>query len=67
LAMGFTGVPKNGIIEELDLQLSPRNGILADPGKRIYAVGDCVTGASLVVRSMANARQTAEAICKQLI
>ena len=67
LAMGFTGVPKNGIIEELDLQLSPRNGILADPEKRIYAVGDCVTGASLVVRSMANSRQTAESICKQLI
>ena len=65
--MGFTGVPKNGIVEELELQLSPRNGILADPGKRIYAVGDCVMGASLVVRSMANARQTAESICKQLI
>ena len=66
LAMGFTGVPKNGIVEELDLQLSPRNGILADPGKRIYAVGDCVTGASLVVRSMANAKQIAESICRQL-
>ena len=67
LAMGFTGVPKNGIVEELNLELSPRNGIIADPEKRIYAVGDCVTGASLVVRSMANAKQTAELIGKQLI
>lgn len=67
LAMGFTGVPKNGIVEELNLELSPRNGIIADPKKRIYAVGDCVTGASLVVRSMANAKQTAELIEKQLI
>ena len=67
LAMGFTGVPKNGIVEELNLELSPRNGIIADPEKRIYAAGDCVTGASLVVRSMANAKQTAELIGKQLI
>ena len=66
LAMGFTGVPRNGIVEELDLQLSPRNGILADPEKHIYAAGDCVTGASLVVRAMANARQNADLICKEL-
>ncbi len=67
LAMGFTGVPKNGIVEELDLELSARNGIIANPEKLIYAAGDCVTGASLVVRSMANAKQTAELIGKQLI
>ena len=66
LAMGFTGVPRNGIVEELDLQLSPRNGILADREKHIYAAGDCVTGASLVVRAMANARQNADLICKEL-
>ena len=66
LAMGFTGVPRNGIVEELNLQLSPRNGILADPEKHVYAAGDCVTGASLVVRAMANARQNADLICKEL-
>ena len=67
LAMGFTGVPRQGIVEELELQLSPRNGILADPKRHIYAAGDCVTGASLVVRSMANARQNADSIRKDLI
>ena len=67
LAMGFTGVPKNGIVEELNLQLSPRNGILADPEKRIYAVGDCVTGASLVVRAMADAKKTVEKIRAGLV
>ena len=65
--MGFTGVPRQGIVEELELQLSPRNGILADPKRHIYAAGDCVTGASLVVRSMANARQNADSIRKDLI
>ena len=67
LALGFTGVPRSGIVEELNLQLSPRNGILADPEKHIYAAGDCVTGASLVVRAMANARQNAELLCKNLL
>ena len=66
LAMGFTGVPHSGIVEELDLQLTARNGILADPDRHIYAAGDCVTGASLVVRAMANARQNAELISKKL-
>lgn len=55
LAMGFTGVPKdNPIIEQLGLELTPRTAIVSAPGKSVYAVGDCSTGASLVVRCLAS-------------
>lgn len=57
LAMGFTGVPKtHPIVEQLGLELSPRTAIISDPGKRIFAVGDCATGASLVVRAIADGK-----------
>lgn len=56
LAMGFTGVPAEGIVKDLGLSLTPRTAIIPDPSRHIYAVGDCATGASLVVRAMANAK-----------
>ena len=56
LAMGFTGVPAEGIVNDLGLQLTPRTAIIADPARHIHAVGDCANGASLVVRAMADAR-----------
>ena len=62
LAMGFTGVPRGGLIEELGLDLTPRNGIIADPARHIYAVGDCANGASLVVRAMADAGKIVKAL-----
>ena len=66
LAMGFTGVPKTGLIEELELNLTPRNGIIADPERHIYAVGDCANGASLVVRAMADGGKAAAMVKKDL-
>lgn len=66
LAMGFVGVPKSGVVEELGLSLTPRNGIITDPERKIYAVGDCATGASLVVRTMADAAKTVAQIKKDL-
>lgn len=56
LAMGFTGVPAEGIVNDLGLQLTPRTAIIPDPARHIYAVGDCANGASLVVRAMADAK-----------
>lgn len=57
LAMGFTGVPKtHPIVEQLGLELTTRTAIISDPGKRIFAVGDCATGASLVVRAIADGK-----------
>ena len=57
LAMGFTGVPAEGIVNDLGLQLTPRTAIIPDPARHIYAVGDCANGASLVVRAMADAKR----------
>ncbi len=57
LAMGFTGVPAEGIVNDLGLQLTPRTAIIPDPSRHIYAVGDCANGASLVVRAMADAKR----------
>lgn len=62
LAMGFTGVPHEGLAAELELDLTPRNGLTADPARHIYTAGDCASGASLVVRAMADAGKTVEKI-----
>ena len=62
LAMGFTGVPREGLAAELQLDLTPRNGIISDPERHIYAVGDCANGASLVVRAMADAGKLVAAL-----
>jgi glutamate synthases, NADH/NADPH, small subunit len=56
LAMGFTGVSAEGLVNDLGLKLTPRTAIIADPSRHIYAVGDCANGASLVVRAMADAK-----------
>jgi len=67
LAMGFTGVPEQGPAADLGLALTPRHGIVPDPARHIYAVGDCVGGASLVVRAMADAGKTVRTITEDLL
>ncbi len=68
LAMGFVHPEPDGLVKELQLPLDARGNIQADPqthrieGTNIFACGDAVSGASLVVRAMASGRQTAEAI-----
>ena len=57
LAMGFTGVPKeNPIIAQLGLSQTPRTALVPDPKRNIYCVGDCASGASLVVRALASGK-----------
>ena len=57
LALGFTGVPADTpLAAQLGLSLTPRGGLVADPGRRIYCVGDCASGASLVVRALASGK-----------
>jgi glutamate synthase (NADPH/NADH) small chain len=64
LAMGFTGPAKDGLAEALGLALDARgclavdaNGMTSAPG--IFAAGDAVSGASLVVRAIAAGRSLA--------
>ncbi|MBO7683479.1 MAG: glutamate synthase subunit beta [Kiritimatiellae bacterium] len=57
LAMGFTGVPKdNPIVAQLGLSQTPRTALVPDTARNIYCVGDCASGASLVVRAIASGK-----------
>ena len=57
LALGFTGLPADfPLAAQLGLSLGPRNTLPSDPSRRIYAVGDCASGASLVVRALASGK-----------
>lgn len=62
LAMGFTGVKKCELTEQLELEFGPRNTLTAAPAKGVFTVGDCANGASLVVRAMADGRKVAQAM-----
>lgn len=57
LAMGFTGVPTDHpIVRQLGLNQTPRTALVSDPKSGIYCVGDCQSGASLVVRALASGK-----------
>ena len=57
LAMGFTGVPAdNPVVRQLGLSQTQRTALIADPARHIFCVGDCASGASLVVRALASGR-----------
>ena len=58
LAMGFTGVPTTSpIVSQLKLAQTPRTALVADPARNIFCVGDCASGASLVVRALASGKK----------
>ena len=57
LAMGFTGVPPDHpIVAQLKLAQTPRTALISDPARNICCVGDCASGASLVVRALASGK-----------
>ena len=57
LAMGFTGVPaENPIVAQLGLKQTPRTALISDAPRNIFCVGDCASGASLVVRALASGK-----------
>ncbi len=72
LAMGFTGPQKEGLIEQMDLDLDPRSNVTVDedymtskPG--VFAAGDMKRGASLVVWAIYEGRQAAIGVDKYLM
>ena len=65
--MGFVHVEHGPLVKELGVALDPRGNIVQDkafmtsvPG--VFAAGDCVTGASLVVRAIHWGRHAAEGV-----
>ena len=57
LAMGFTGVPADGVAAELGLKVDERGRVQPAPERGIFCAGDCASGASLVVRAIAAGRR----------
>jgi glutamate synthase (NADPH/NADH) small chain len=65
LAMGFLHAEHNRLLKDLAVDLDGRGNIVVTDGCRtsrtgIFAVGDAVSGASLVVRAMQHGRNAAE-------
>ena len=70
LALGFVHVQHEGLIKELELALNERGNLATDNYQTIqpwvFAAGDTVSGASLVVRAIDSGRQAAAAIDRWL-
>ncbi|MFO7668754.1 MAG: glutamate synthase subunit beta [Bacteroidales bacterium] len=71
LAMGFTNPVYEGILEQLNIAVDPRKNIRVDQkmetnAGKVFATGDAVNGASLVVTAIASGRKTARKIDEYL-
>jgi len=71
LAMGFTHVVHAGAVRSLNLDLDARGNVAVGPDGQtstegVFATGDTVSGASLVVRAIASGRSAAEGIDRYL-
>ena len=67
LALGFVNPIQEGFLEEMEIIMNERKNIHTDNTRKtnidkIFAAGDCVSGQSLVVTSIASGRETAHHI-----
>jgi len=67
IAMGFIGPPRVGLIDELELALTPRGAVEVDANKMtsrpgVFAAGDIERGQSLVVWAIADGRRAAACV-----
>jgi len=70
LAMGFVHVEHGPLIRELGVELDSRGNVAVNnwqtSNPKVFAAGDTVSGASLVVRAIDAGRKTAEAVDQYL-
>jgi glutamate synthase (NADPH/NADH) small chain len=71
LAMGFVHPVIEGLLSELEIELTQRNNIKVNSNQstsreKVFATGDSVSGASLVVNAIASGRKVAKEIDKYL-
>ena len=71
LAMGFVHPALEGLLSELELELDQRRNIKVDQNQltnrqKVFAAGDSVSGATLVVNAIASGRKVAKEIDKFL-
>ena len=67
LAMGFTGPQREGLVEQLGLELDPRGNIVRDAryatsADRVFVCGDAGRGQSLIVWAIAEGRSCANGV-----
>jgi NAD(P)H-dependent glutamate synthase small subunit len=66
LALGFVHVTHEGLVEDLGLQLDARGNVIATNYQTsepwVFAAGDAISGASLVVRAIYSGREAAAAM-----
>jgi glutamate synthase (NADPH/NADH) small chain len=66
LAMGFVHTAHEGLLEKLNVELDPKGNIKAKNNltshPKVFAAGDSVSGASLVVNAIASGRRAAKSI-----
>lgn len=67
LAMGFTGVPSDGVVTELGLAVDARGRVQSSPDRGIFVAGDSASGASLVVRAIADGKRVAREVDAYLL
>ena len=71
LALGFTGVEKGKMLDDLGVELTERNTIRVDENKQttgpgVFAAGDCERGQLLVVWAIADGRRAASSVDRYL-
>jgi glutamate synthase (NADPH) small chain len=71
IAIGFEGPERDGLVEQLDLELDRRGNIRTEmtyrtSAKGIYACGDARIGQSLIVTAIAEGRKCARIVNKDL-
>ncbi|ARN57149.1 glutamate synthase subunit beta [Sedimentisphaera salicampi] len=70
LAMGFLHVENTGLVEQLGLELDERGNVKTDnfqtSNENVFASGDAITGASLVVKAINSGRLMADAVHRKL-
>ncbi len=71
LSMGFVHPVHEGLVNSLELELSDRGNVKVNKKHqaskaRVFATGDSISGASLVVTAIASGRKTAEDIMEYL-
>lgn len=66
LAMGFTGIRSEGLLEPIGLKTDKRGTVQRKPVEKIFVTGDAASGPSLVVRAIADGKEVAVEIDKYL-
>jgi NADPH-dependent glutamate synthase beta subunit-like oxidoreductase len=70
LALGFLHVAHEGLVQDLGLQLDAKGNVIADDYQTsepwVFAAGDTISGASLVVRAIDSGRLAAAAMDRWL-